>query len=72
MENLPDSLRNILLEKLFNNGGVEEEETYQEAEERGKAFNVEAKKLKKKFKAENVDVSQCTYLFTHLLTQTPT
>ena len=54
MENLPDSLRNILLAKLFNNGEVEEE-SYQEAEERGKVLNAEARKLKKKFKAENVD-----------------
>ena len=70
MENLPEALRNIIHAKLFNDGD-KEEETYQEAEERGKELNAEARKLKKKFKAQNVDESQCMYSLTHLLlTQT--
>lgn len=55
MENLPQDIQNMINATLFPTN--ENEETYLEAERRGKTFKVEAKQWKKKFKAQNVDES---------------
>lgn len=57
MENLPQNLINIINAHLFVHSGAKEQ-SYNEAEEQGKKLNVEAKNLKKEYKAQNVDVSE--------------